>query len=81
MRARLLLFSIINASISLAEDLISRKNLQMPGTITRFSTSWRKPCHLPRPLRGHEAAGKTAEHHSAEYDSFDEKQVRKLGRK
>jgi uncharacterized protein YutE (UPF0331/DUF86 family) len=75
----MLLFSIINASISLAEDMISRKNLQMPGNYYEIFDILAKNRAIPPALcEDMKLLVKLRNIIAHEYDSFDEKQVRKL---
>lgn len=75
----MLLFSIINASISLAEDMISRKNLQMPGNYYEiFDILAKNKVIAPDLCDDLKLLVKLRNIIAHEYDSFDEKQVRKL---
>jgi uncharacterized protein YutE (UPF0331/DUF86 family) len=75
----MLLFSIINASISLAEDMISRKNLQVPGNYYDiFDILAKNRVISPSLCDDMKLLIKLRNIIAHEYDSFDEKQVRKL---
>lgn len=78
----MLMFSIINTGISLAEDMISRKNLQIPGTYADIFDILEKN----RIISGKLCADmklmiKLRNMIAHEYETFEQEDVEKLERK
>ena len=78
----MLLFSIINASISLGEDLISMRKLQIPGNYYEIFDILEKNRVIGAALRDDmKMLIRLRNLLAHEYDNIDEKEIEKLGKK